>query len=113
MPIPHPPEFRQRAVTERWADEIAATQVEDRRLAARALARAALAARRARQVRFAAFSHRDTAERVIARHHPPRRGGALIATATAITITVAVLGVTLAAHDVEHLFELAMHHRAP
>ena len=99
--------------TERWADEVAATEVEDRRLAARALARAALAASRARKVRFAAFSHRDTAERVLALHHPPRRGGALVAAAATIAITVAVVGLVIAAHDVEHLFELAMHHRAP
>ena len=93
---------------ERWADEDAAREVGSRRLTARALARAAVAAAghdpRAAQAAFAA-------QRVSSRVHalvaaPPRRGARLaLVLAAALGITAALSAMD-AAHDLAHLFDL-------
>jgi Zn-dependent protease with chaperone function len=100
------------AAVERWADEIAATEVGDRRLVARALARAGLAQATApEQVPPPASTLRGTDHGMAARAHAllgdaprPRRAlaGALV---TLVVITAAAAALT--AHDTEHRFEHA------
>jgi Zn-dependent protease with chaperone function len=92
---------------ERWADEEAAATVADRRLVARALARAALAAKRVPAAAMAATGG-PVPQRVKALLGPPApaRRGLAIAFATLMVVCCASLA--MAAHDIEQLFEAAM-----
>lgn len=95
--------------TERWADEDAATCTR-RDAVSRALARTALTSRRGTRpgiVLDATGSH--VLSRIGALAGPPPRPTAWrIVTLTAL-IAATVLSTLEAAHDTEHLFELAMH----
>ncbi len=93
---------------ERWADEYAAEQVGDRRLAATAVAKAALATTdHHRSPLVPAFSDGPTVERVEALLMPrrPSRWG-LAAFAAGISI-VAVATLLHAGHDLDALFDAA------
>ncbi|WP_411152697.1 M56 family metallopeptidase [Streptomyces sp. A30] len=92
---------------ERWADEEAAVAVADRRLVARAVARAALATKRTPQPDMAATGG-PVPQRVKALLAPPTplRRSLVMAFATLMVICCASLA--LAAHDIERLFEAAM-----
>jgi Zn-dependent protease with chaperone function len=99
---------------ERWADETAAEQVGDRRLAARALARAALATlNRPAPIRNIGVALSYTTRGVPARVQalltdPPSIRWPLILVIAALT-TVAAAGAIDAGRDLENLFEHAMH----
>jgi len=101
-----------RAGVERWADEAAATEIGDRRLVARALARAGLAQAAARRPSSAPGSAlRATDDGVAARARalladppPPRR--AVAAALFALIVAIAASTV-LTAHDTEGRFERA------
>lgn len=98
-------------LTERWADEDAAIAADDRRLAARTLARAALATQHAR--RHAAdgavlcFGRNDVADRVRAllAGAPPRRPIAVALLAGALT--TCLLSAWEAGHDTAQMFDRA------
>jgi hypothetical protein len=76
---------------ERWADEVAAGEVGDRRLAATALARAALAASTAPGADLALGFHRaGVADRVSALQRPPARRRPVLAVAPLLVVAVAV-----------------------
>jgi hypothetical protein len=94
-------------VLERWADEEAVAVVADRQLVARAVARAALATKRAPQAAMAATGG-PVPQRVKALLAPPAplRRDLVIAFATLMVLCCASLA--LAAHDVDRLFESAM-----
>ena len=102
------------AAVERWADEDAATEVGDRPLAARALARASLLRHHspARVPRPAAALTAVTSgvvSRTQALLRPaPRPRRALVLSTSALVLTAAVAA-GLTAHDTEHQFELAHH----
>lgn len=96
---------------ERWADEAAARAVGDRRIAARALARAALAGRRqsrlALPTRALGFADRGVASRVEALLATPPTGYVLpLAAPMALVLCVAAATVE-ASRDLEALFEFA------
>jgi beta-lactamase regulating signal transducer with metallopeptidase domain len=97
---------------ERWADEDAAAAVGDRRLAARALARAALAVaphlqrRRATTAALAATST-NVADRARALLAPPPRPRRLIAAAVVICAVVAGAGAFVDEHSAERTFDRA------
>ncbi|MFD4552998.1 M56 family metallopeptidase [Streptomyces sp. NPDC058469] len=93
---------------ERWADEEAAAEVADRTLVAQAVARAALATKRAPQRALAATGG-PVPRRVQALLAPPapvRRSPVLACAALAL---VCFVSLAEAAHDTERLFEHAMH----
>jgi len=104
------PVFRAAVFTiERWADEDAAETVQDRRLVARALGKAALASRPP-----------PAAVLSLAAHHVPRRMQAMLAgpppgrrviilAVSAVLLAVTCLSLLEAAHDTERLFESARH----
>ena len=101
---------------ERWADEDAAAAVGDRPLAARALAHAALATVRARPEPtlrlFAAGFVRDSVPRrvrALRAPAPSRRGRVLAAVLAGLLLLAAGAATGVAAHEVERLFEAAMH----
>jgi beta-lactamase regulating signal transducer with metallopeptidase domain len=79
---------------ERWADEIAAVQVDDRGLAATALARAALAAAGRPPVLRPGLGYHGTGvgARVTALRRPPRRPGAVVC----LSLALALLGLGIA-----------------
>lgn len=107
------------AAVERWADEDAATEVGDRRLAARALAMASLlrhrspTSSRSRPAAALAAVTSGVVLRTQALLGPaPRPRRALVATTTAL-VMCAALAAALTAYDTEHQFELArqvLHH---
>lgn len=108
IPLLRPVERAGVFAVERWADEEAGVVVADRPLVARAVARAALAASRARQGVLAAIGG-PVPQRVQALLAPPvpRRNGAVVAFGV---LVVACCGsLALAALDTEDLFEVAMH----
>jgi hypothetical protein len=93
---------------ERWADEEAAADVADRPLVARAVARAALAAKRAPERALAATGG-PVPQRVRALLAPPapfRLGPAVVC---AVLMLLCCASVTEAVHDNEELFEMAMY----
>ncbi|MEU8971510.1 M56 family metallopeptidase [Streptomyces monashensis] len=110
-PLLRPLERAGAFAVERWADEEAGAEVADRRLVARAIARAALAASRARQAALAATGG-PVPQRVQALMAPPvpRHNGATAAFAVLMAACCASLALT--AHDTERLFEAAMHAHA-
>jgi beta-lactamase regulating signal transducer with metallopeptidase domain len=93
---------------ERWADEDAARAVGSRRLTARALARAAVAAGPAApapgQASFAALPVSARVDALLAAT-PAGRSRAALVMLTAIAL-VAALSAALATHDLAHLFDL-------
>jgi Zn-dependent protease with chaperone function len=103
------PLIREGAFTvERWADEEAAAEVANRTLVAHAVARAALATKRAPQRTLAATGG-PVPRRVQALLTPPtpfRRGPVLVCAALTL---VCCASLAEAAHDTERLFENAMH----
>jgi Zn-dependent protease with chaperone function len=93
---------------ERWADEDAAQTVGSRRLAARALARAALAnVPRPEEHRLAGFAAHRVSSRVSALMvAAPAKGRYLPLLVSATLAVIAALAAVLAAHDLAHLFDL-------
>ncbi|MEV5878492.1 M56 family metallopeptidase [Streptomyces sp. NPDC052101] len=110
-PLLRPLERAGALAVERWADEEAGAEVADRQLVARAIARAALAASRARRAALAATGG-QVPQRVRALMAPPvrRHNGATAAFAVLMAACCASLALT--AHDTERLFEAAMHAHA-
>lgn len=100
------------AAAERWADETAAAEVGDRRLAARALARAGLAhatatgARRTPRASLAAAETHLT-DRIRALLNPPPRRRTGLASALVATVLITAASAALTAHQTERQFELA------
>lgn len=92
---------------ERWADEEAVATVADRRLVARAVARAALAAKRAPQPDMAATGG-PVPQRVKALLAPPTRLRRNLVVSLAALMVACCASLALAAHDTERLFESAM-----
>ncbi|GAA1236074.1 M48 family metalloprotease [Oryzihumus leptocrescens] len=97
---------------ERWADEAAASEVDDRRLAARALARAGLARlnslTRARETGSAlAAVDSSIGERTRALLAPPRPASRRVVAVILLLAMASVGASALVAHDTEHRFELA------
>jgi MFS family permease len=93
---------------ERWADEEAAAEVGDRALVARAVARAALAAKRTPQPALSAIGG-PVPQRVQALLAPPaplRRG---LVAVFAVVMLLCCASLAEATHDTEELFETAMH----
>jgi Zn-dependent protease with chaperone function len=107
-PLLRPLERAGAFAVERWADEEAGAEVADRPLVARAIARAALAASRARRAALAATGG-SVPQRVQALMVPPvpRHNGATAAFAVLMAACCASLALT--AHDTERLFEAAMY----
>ncbi|MEV6028786.1 M56 family metallopeptidase [Streptomyces sp. NPDC052036] len=107
-PLLRPLERAGAFAVERWADEAAGVVVGDRPLVARAIARAALAASRARRAALSATGG-PVPQRVRALLDPPmpRRRGMTAAFAVLMAVCCASLAIT--AHDTERLFEAAMH----
>jgi len=111
-PLLRPAAAAVRLAVERWADEDAAAAVGDRRLAARALARAGLA--RSAQATTSlrrpvtlAIADGDLGVRARALLDNPPRRRRLLAAALATLIVLTGAASLLAAHDTEHLFEVA------
>jgi Zn-dependent protease with chaperone function len=94
--------------TERWADEVAAEHVGDRALAARAIARAALATRRTATVP-AAFHHGDVPVRVRSLLSVPQRGNPMISLVVVAALLACLVAAGKAQADTEDLFERARH----
>ncbi|SCE94331.1 M56 family metallopeptidase [Micromonospora mirobrigensis] len=96
-----------RNAVERWADEDAAARLGDRRVVARALARAALARHRHDAGPLPAATGGDVPDRVRALLDPPatRRGPALAV--LAVVLTLVTLGSATVQHQGERLFERA------
>jgi hypothetical protein len=101
-------------LTERWADEDAATAVDDRQLAARTLARAALATHHARRSpadgAVLCFGRNDVTDRVRAllADAPPRRPIAVALFAAALA--ACLLSAWEAGHDTAETFDRASDH---
>jgi len=110
-PLLRPAAGAVRDAVERWADEVAAAEVGDRALVARALARAGLARTRGRRpaVRPLALAGADRAvadrARALLAGPPPRRR-ALAGAVTALVLTVAVAAL-ITSIDTETRFEAA------
>ena len=101
--------------TERWADEDAAGAIGDRRLVARAVAAAALAARRHRTVPpLPAATGGQVPQRVRALLAPPPRRRPALTIALVLVLTAGTLGAVGVERTVESLFEHAAlpHHHA-
>ncbi|WP_446215371.1 M56 family metallopeptidase [Micromonospora sp. IBHARD004] len=102
-----------RNAVERWADEDAAARLGDRRLVARALARAALARRRHPGDLLPAATGGDVPDRVRALLDPPvpRRGPAVAV--LALVLAALTLGAATVQHQGERVFERAEHAHSP
>jgi len=100
--------------TERWADEDAAATVGDRRVAARALARAALLTRNPDQARRLALAATagDVPGRVRALMAPPPRRRPASVTVLGVLLAVLAAATVVVQHRGEQLFEYAKHHAA-
>jgi hypothetical protein len=98
--------------TERWADEVAAGRVGDRGLAARAIARAALATRRTGGAVPAGFDHGDVPVRVRSLLAGPPRRRPVVAFAVIIALLACLVAAGEAQADIEDLFERARHSSA-
>lgn len=95
-------------LTERWADEDASAAVGDRRLAARAVARAALATTRAgRPTPSSAIGEGDVPGRVRSLLTPRPRLGAGAAATLAVALVVSVLTAVQIGRDTDGLFDHA------
>lgn len=92
---------------ERWADEAAAQETGDRRLAAQAIARAALARHDSVATAAAGFTEGQVGDRVAALLAPPPRRRWLPAAVPLAVLAVAAVCALLAGHDVHELFEFA------
>ncbi len=95
--------------TERWADESAARAAGDRKVAAAALARAALLGRPSARMPVGAMAAggADVVVRVRALLAEPVRSRPLLLLAAAVPLVLAAVAVAAATHDVHALFELA------
>ncbi|MET9479521.1 M56 family metallopeptidase [Streptomyces sp. NPDC006638] len=91
---------------ERWADEDAATEVADRPLVARAVARAALAARHAPRHALAVTGG-PVPQRVRALLAPPPRLRHHLVVAHAVLMLVCCVSLALSAQGMDQLFDLA------
>ncbi|MEV8474365.1 M48 family metalloprotease [Streptomyces sp. NPDC051173] len=91
---------------ERWADEQAGATVTDRRLVARAVARAALAAKRAPAAAMAAVGGPvpQRVQALLAPPTPPRRH---LAVAFAALMAICCASLALTAHGIDGLFDAA------
>lgn len=97
-----------RHLTERWADEVASDTVGDRRLAARAVARAALATSSSRLSATAtAIGEGDVPDRVRSLLTPRPRLGAGLAVTLAVALVVSVLTAAQIGRDTDGLFDRA------
>lgn len=98
-----------RFTAERWADEDAAAVVADRRLAARAIARAGLAARGsiARPTAVLSLTGSDVARRVAALLAPPVSSRRWIQLSLSVTLVIACALAGLAERGTERTFEQA------
>jgi hypothetical protein len=98
-----------RFTAERWADEDAAATVADRRLAARAIARAGLAAGTpiARPAASMSINASDMSRRVAALLAPPVGNGRWVRLSLSITIVIACTAAGLAERETERTFEAA------
>ncbi|MGF7235791.1 MAG: M56 family metallopeptidase, partial [Frankia sp.] len=92
---------------ERWADEIAARTVGDRRLTARAIAKAALATRGTPGAAVAAFTGGQVSARVAALLDPPPRTRWSPAIAPLLLLVFGAGCALVAERDVDRLFDLA------
>jgi Zn-dependent protease with chaperone function len=101
-------------MTERWADEDAANAVDDRRLAARALARAALATHHARRSSadgaVLCFGRNDVADRVRALLSDAPRRRPMAVALLAAALTTCLLSAWEAGHDTAQMFDRAGDH---
>ncbi|MCW2889483.1 MAG: hypothetical protein QOE54_444 [Streptosporangiaceae bacterium] len=98
-----------RHTTERWADEVAAEHVGDRGLAARAIARAALAGRRTSGAVTVGFDHGDVPVRVRSLLTDPPRGRPVVALLVIAALLACLVAAGKAQADTEDLFERARH----
>ncbi|HEX6447429.1 MAG TPA: M48 family metalloprotease [Streptosporangiales bacterium] len=97
-----------RHLTERWADEVASDAVGDRRLAARAVARAALATSRGRRpLPATAIGEGDVPDRVRSLLAPRPRLGAGLAATLAAALVVSILTAAQIGRDTDGLFDQA------
>lgn len=93
---------------ERWADEVAAATVADRRLVARALAAAAVRTDAPRQGALAAATH-FVPLRVAALLAPAPRSRPLLVRVSLALLLAATAATVLATKQTEHLYEFAQH----
>jgi beta-lactamase regulating signal transducer with metallopeptidase domain len=91
---------------ERWADEEAATEVADRQLVARAVARAALATKRVRSPALAATGG-PVPQRVQALLAPPPSPRRDLVVAHALLMVLCCVSLLLSAHDMDGVFDAA------
>jgi hypothetical protein len=101
--------------TERWADEQAAEDVGDRRLAARAIARAALATTRYTQQADAArlqFGHGDVPSRISKLLTAPPRRHPFTAAVLIVAVVACLAAANEAGADTESLLDQARSHPA-
>ncbi|MGW3354443.1 M56 family metallopeptidase [Streptomyces bungoensis] len=110
-PLLRPLERTGAFAVERWADEAAGVVVGDRRVVARAIARAALASSRFRQAALAATGG-PVPQRVQALLAPPLRSPTGVTAAFAALMVACCASLAVTAHDTERLFEAAMHAHA-
>lgn len=101
LPILRPLVNRVRLATERWADEEAAIQVGDRRVVARALARAALAQPRV-QFGLLGMSDGGVVQRVEALLAPPPATRHLVESAFVVAASCTAILLLLSAEQVHH-----------
>lgn len=96
--------------TERWADEEAAAEVDDRRLAARALARVALMPGRSREARTAlALAQHAVPARVSALLEEAPRRRPMVSLVMIALLAAALFAAFFVEKQTEHVFELAGH----
>lgn len=108
-PLLRPAARTVRFTTERWADEDAAEVVDDRRLAARAIARAGLATSRstARPTAALSVAGSDIGRRVAALLVPPVGQGRWVQLSLSLTLVIACAAAGLAERGAERTFEQA------
>ncbi|MET8952671.1 M56 family metallopeptidase [Streptomyces sp. NPDC004393] len=106
-PLLRPLERAGAFAVERWADEEAGAVVGDRRLVARAIARAALASSRAKQAALSATGG-PVPQRVQALLAPPLPRPNMIMAAFVVLMGACCASLAVTAHDTERLFEAAM-----
>lgn len=109
VPVLHPIRAHVRFCTERWADEVAAEKVGDRRVVASAIARAALASAGSSTAPTLDFAGNGIAARVQALIDPREHAalGSIVATASLFaSLAFVVAGSTVQLH---HLLAFAVH----